>query len=85
MDCTGQLPDGRPFADVRELRTMLAANEESLARAFVGHLVTYATGAGVSFSDRLEVEKIIQRAKAKKYGVRTLLLEVVGSELFRAK
>ena len=85
VDCTGQLPDGRPFADVRELRTMLAANEETLARAFVGHLVTYATGAGVSFSDRMEVDKIIQRAKAKKYGVRTLLLEVVGSELFHAK
>ena len=82
VDCTGQLPDGRPFADVRELRTLLAANEESLARAFVGHLVTYATGAGISFSDRTEVEKIIQRAKARKYGVRTVLLETVASPIF---
>jgi Protein of unknown function (DUF1592)/Protein of unknown function (DUF1588)/Protein of unknown function (DUF1585)/Protein of unknown function (DUF1587)/Protein of unknown function (DUF1595)/Planctomycete cytochrome C len=82
VDCTGQLPDGRPFADVRELRTLLAANEEILARAFVGHLVTYATGAGVGFSDRREVNKIIQRAKAKKYGVRTLLLETVASPVF---
>ncbi len=82
VDCTGQLPDGRPFADVRELRTMLAANEETIARAFVGHLVTYATGTGISFSERAEVERILQSAKAKKYGVRTLLLETIASPLF---
>lgn len=82
VDCTGQLPDGRPFRDVRELRAMLAADEEALARAFVGHLVTYATGAEVSFADRAEVTKILRRAKAKKFGVKTLLLEVIQSPLF---
>lgn len=82
VDCTGQLPDGRPFADVRELRDMLAANEETLARAFVGHLVTYATGTGISFSERAEVERILQSAKARKYGVRTLLEETIASPLF---
>ena len=34
------------------------------------------------FADRAEVEKILQRAQAKKYGVRTLLLELVQSPLF---
>ncbi len=82
VDCTGQLPDGRPFKDVRELREMLAADEETLARAFVGHLVTYATGMGTSFSERAEVERILQSAKSTKYGVRTLLEETVTSSLF---
>jgi len=33
VDCTGQLPDGRPFADVRELRALLAADDEALGPA----------------------------------------------------
>ena len=82
VDCTGQLPDGRAFKDIAELRSMLAANDETLARAFLGHLITYATGASVSFADRAEVEKIIQRTKAKHFGVRALLLEVIASPLF---
>lgn len=82
VDCTGQLPNGRRFQNIIELRDLLAANEETLARSFAGHLVTYATGATVSFADRAEVEKILQRAKPKKYGVRTLLLETVQSPLF---
>jgi len=82
VDCTGQLPDGRPFADIAGLRAMLAADEETLARAFLNHLITYATGAPVSFADRAEVEKILRRAKSKNYGVRTLLVETVTSPLF---
>jgi hypothetical protein len=82
VDCTGQLPDGHAFKDVRELRDMLAANEEALARAFVGHLATYATGTVPGFSDRAEVDRMLQSAKAKRYGVRTLLLELVNSPLF---
>ncbi len=82
VDCTGKLPDGRAFKDAAELRAMLAANDEALARAFVGQLITYATGAEVSFSDRPEVERILQRAKPQKFGVRSLLVETVLSPLF---
>ena len=82
VDCTGQMPDGRAFEGIAELRTMLAANDEQLARAFVGHLIQYATGASVSFADRAEVEEILKRSKSSHYGVKTLLHEVVHSTLF---
>lgn len=85
VDCAGVMPDGRPFADVDALRALLVADPERLARAFTGHLVTYATGAGVSFADRAAVETILARAKAKGYGIRTLLHEVIQSDLFRGK
>lgn len=85
VDCTGQLPDGRPFNDVNELRAMLAAEPERLARAFVGQLVTYATGAEISFADRSAVERILKDAAGKNYGLRTMLLGVVESELFQSK
>ena len=82
VDCTGELPDGRPFKNVAEMQDMLAADEEGLARAFVGQLITYATGAPVSFADRAEVESILARAKSSGYGVRTLLIQTVFSPLF---
>src|SRR6202035_1392124 len=34
VDCTGELPDGRPFKNLAELEDMLAAHEEGLGRAF---------------------------------------------------
>jgi hypothetical protein len=85
VDCAGVMPDGRPFADVDALRALLIAEPDKLARAFVGHLVTYATGAEVSFADRAAVDAIIGKAKAKGYGVRTLILETIQSDLFRTK
>jgi hypothetical protein len=83
VDCAGQLPDGRPFRDVRELRAMLAADEEALARAFVRQLAVYAAGSPVGFSDRAAVEDILARAKPGRFGLRTLLHELVQSPLFR--
>ncbi|HEX4792433.1 MAG TPA: DUF1592 domain-containing protein [Humisphaera sp.] len=85
VDCTGQTPDGRAFNDVNELRAMLAADPQRLARAFTGQLITYATGAEISFADRAAVDLIVKKAEPKGYGLRTLLVEVVQSELFNHK
>jgi hypothetical protein len=82
VDCTGQLPDGRPFDDVNALRTMLAADPERLARAFLSHLTTYATGASVSFADRAAIDAILQKSN---FGIRSLIHDVIQSELFRNK
>jgi hypothetical protein len=82
VDASGELADGRAFHDYAALRDMLAADERGLARAFVQHLIVYATGAPVSFADRREVERILDRSEAAHYGVRTLLMEVILSQLF---
>jgi hypothetical protein len=85
VDCTGQMPDGRTFKEVNELRSLLAADPERLAGAFASQLVTYATGADISFADRAAVARIVKNSAAKNYGLRTLLIEVVQSELFSHK
>ena len=85
VDCSGTMPDGRAFKDVDELRKLLAADPEQLARAFAGHLLTYSTGAEISFADRAAVDAILKKAKPTNYGLRSLIHEIVQSELFRTK
>ncbi len=45
----------------------------------------FATGTPVRFTDRDEFERIMQRARTRQYGVRTLVEEIVQSGLFQTK
>jgi hypothetical protein len=85
VDAAGQLPDGRPFADIRDFKRLLRDRETDIARNLAKQLVTYATGAPVRFGDRAELDRIVAAAKARDYGVRTLVHEIVQSDLFRHK
>ncbi len=85
VDCSGELADGREFSGIRELKQLLTSDERQLARNLVHRLIVYATGAPVSFSDRAEVETILDRGQESGYGVRSLIHAVVQSEIFRVK
>jgi hypothetical protein len=85
VDASGELPDGRKFQDIRELKQLLVDDEKQIARNLARQLTVYATGSPVRFSDRAQVEQVLQRASSSHYGVRSLVLEVVQSELFRNK
>ena len=83
VDPSSQLADGRAFADIREFKRLLLANEPQVARNFVEQLIVYATGAPVSFADRAVVEGILTNTAGTKHGVKSLLHAVVQSELFK--
>jgi hypothetical protein len=85
VDSSGRLPDGRTFSDVRSFKRLLEDDERQIARNLVRQLLIYATGAPVRFGDRAEVERILDDAAPRQYGVRTLLHKVVESSLFLHK
>ncbi len=85
VDAAGELPDGRPFADIREFKRLLLGSEPELARNLAKQLATYATGAPVRFSDRAALDKIVSETAAKNHGVRAIVHAIVQSELFRSK
>ncbi len=85
VDPSGELPDGRKFGDVRELKKLLLDDEKQIARNLARQLAVYATGAPVRFSDREEIEQILTRASSSHYGVRSLIHELVQSRLFQNK
>ena len=85
VDASGELPDGRKFRNVAEFKHLLLDNEKLIARNLARQLTVYATGAPVRFGDRERIEQILQNASASHYGVRSLLHEVVQSDLFLSK
>ncbi len=84
VDSSGELPDGRKFADVRELKALLLDDERQIARNLARQLAVYATGAPVRFSDRNEIEQSHARAGGPS-GVRSLIHGLVQSRLFLKK
>jgi hypothetical protein len=85
VEASGQLADGRKFNDVRDFKQLLLKDEPQIARNLARHLAVYATGSPVRFSDREQVEKILQQTKTGQYGVRSLVHAIVQSDLFLNK
>jgi hypothetical protein len=85
VDASGVLPDSRQFHDVHELKELLLADEKQIARNLIRQLAVYATGAPIHFADRAAIEQILERASSSHYGVRSLVHELVQSELFLNK
>jgi hypothetical protein len=85
VDATGQLTDGRAFGGIHDFKKLLLTQQEQVMRAMAGKFLTYGTGAGISFSDRVAVEDIVKRTTAQGGGLRTLLHEIVASPVFQSK
>ena len=82
VDPSGELADGRRFADINGLREHLLRDREALARNVARQFAIYATGKGYRFSDRDQINAIVQRTANAGYGFRSLLEQVVLSPLF---
>jgi len=85
VDPADVLPDGRKFANIDELKRLLLADKDQLARALTVKLLTYATGEAPKTADKPQVEAIVDRVRTKEYGFRSLVHEIVQSETFQSK
>jgi hypothetical protein len=85
VDPADVLADGRAFENIDDLRRLLLADKDQLARALATRLITYATGGPPEAVDQPKVEAIVAETRARDYGLRTLIHEIVASDLFREK
>ena len=85
VDSADVLPDGRRFQNIDEFKQLLLDDRDQLARALAEKLLAYATGAAPTTADKPEIEAIVTKIRDKNYGFRTLVHEVVQSELFQSK
>ncbi len=82
VDASGRLLSGQNFQNIRDLKTILAAQPRQLARNLLQQFTLYATGTPVRFSDRAEIETLLDACAAKGYRVRDLLVALVQSKIF---
>jgi hypothetical protein len=85
VDPSDVMADGQRFENIDGLKQLLLDDKDQLARALATTLVTYATGAAPATADRPEIEAIVARVREHDYGLRSLLHEIVQSEMFRRK
>lgn len=83
VETDGELPDGRSFANFIEFRQYLLSQRERVARALSEKLLVYATGRPISAADRSAVDAVMQTARKKDFGLRTMIHAVVDSDLFQ--
>lgn len=82
VDASGRLLDGRRFQNIHELKAILAGNPRQLARNLLHQFTLYATGTPVRFSDREEIESILDACEADGYRVSDLVHALVQSRMF---
>ena len=85
VDSAGRLRDGRSFFGIQQLKTMLAANPRPLARNLLHQFTVYSTGTPVRFSDRDQIEAILDDCAVNGFRVRDLIHGLVESEIFLGK
>jgi mono/diheme cytochrome c family protein len=82
VEAAYELPDGRKFRDIDELKRLLMENKEPLARCVAEKLLVYATGRGLRFSDRAAIDQILTASRAENYGLRKLIHRIAESPTF---
>ncbi len=85
VDPSGETSGGEPFADWASFQLIALAHPDVIARAFAGQMLTYATGAEISYADRRELEHILEKTKPSQYGIQSLIHAIAQSTLFRTK
>ena len=84
VDASGVFPDGANFTGFQDFRDHLAKDPNRLARALTKKLLTFASGRELGFSDRAEVESIVQESAKSGHGIRNLIHLVVQSPIFKS-
>ena len=86
VDPSSVTPGGHAFAGIEEYKQILLEQQlDQVARHFTSQLLVFGTGAEVDFADRDAVEQILARERDAGYPIRTLIQDVVQSDVFRSR
>ena len=85
INASGRLPDGRPFAGPDDFKQLLTADLDRFAEALVEKLATYALRRAMTIDDRAEIKAIASRSKEGDYQLRSLVENLITSDLFQKR
>jgi hypothetical protein len=86
VDPTGKFPSGEAYKDFDSFKQVLVESRLDLfTRSLIEKLLAYSTGRHMTRSDRFEIEDILTRVKDDNYGLQTIVVEILMSDIFRSR
>jgi len=82
IDAAGELPGEKHFASPRELKSIIAARKDDLARTLTQKLLAYALCRQLEGYDEIVVDQLMQSIAKDGYRAQTLITEIVTSYPF---
>jgi mono/diheme cytochrome c family protein len=82
IDAAGELPGGKRFSTPKELKAIIAARKDDLARNFTERLLAYALCRQLEGYDSIVVDQIIKARSEDGYRIQSIIADVVTSYPF---
>lgn len=86
VDTSGEFGSGETYSGFHDFKSILVASRKDIfTRHLIKEFLSYATGRHMEPSDEFVIEEIFQAVAKDGYGLRTLVLEALASEIFRSR
>ena len=86
IDSTGEFGSGETYTGFHDFKSILVASRTDVfTRHLIKQLLSYASGRHMEPVDEYVIEDIFQAVKRDDYGLRTLMIEALSSEIFRSR
>lgn len=83
---SGELTTGESFANFAEFKRVLVNSRgDAFVRSLIESLLSYSAGRNMERLDQYEIDDILRKVKAHNYGLRTAVIEVLCSHIFRSR
>ena len=82
IDAAGELPGGKHFTSPKELKTVIAARTNDLARNLTQKLLAYALCRQLEGYDEIVVDQLMRAIAKDGYHMQTVITEIVASYPF---
>jgi hypothetical protein len=85
IDASGIMPDGSKIDGVDGIRGYLLAQPQQFTRCLTEKLLIYAIGRRLAFTDRDDIDRIVNQSSQTQYRFRDLVHLIVNSRAFQTK
>ncbi len=82
IDAVGELPGGKHFSSPKELKAIIAARKDDLARNLTEKLMAYALCRQLEGYDRIVVDQLLKTIAQDGYRMQTLITQIITSYPF---
>ncbi|PQO25746.1 hypothetical protein C5Y96_23335 [Blastopirellula marina] len=85
VDPSGEMPDGRGFADAEQFKQLLLEDRDQFLHALIEHLCSYGLRRVLTVDDREDIGAIVEEAKRHNYQLKDIVRAVALSDIMKKR